>query len=160
MYHKKWNKKGVSPVIATILMVAITVVLAAVLYVMVIGFGGGSAKPTIGFLPPTKESGVLYKMEMSDISPSDTDLAKFKVMVTVNSTTAITAKTLANGNVGVTPTPGITIVFNDLTGNGKLNKGDYFTFLFSVAPGNGISVVLSLLWSADDSKLGEKGFST
>ena len=32
------NKDGVSPVIATILMVAITVVLAAVLYVMVIGF--------------------------------------------------------------------------------------------------------------------------
>ena len=35
---KVWkNKKGVSPVIATILMVAITVVLAAVLYVMVMG---------------------------------------------------------------------------------------------------------------------------
>ncbi|KYK27626.1 MAG: hypothetical protein AYK23_02220 [Candidatus Proteinoplasmatales archaeon SG8-5] len=36
---KMWRKNdGVSPVIATILMVAITVVLAAVLYVMVIGF--------------------------------------------------------------------------------------------------------------------------
>lgn len=36
---KAWkrNEQGVSPVIATILMVAITVVLAAVLYVMVIG---------------------------------------------------------------------------------------------------------------------------
>jgi len=45
---KIWNirkkDEAVSPVIATILMVAITVVLAAVLYVMVIGFGtsGGS----------------------------------------------------------------------------------------------------------------------
>ena len=42
------NKKedAVSPVIATILMVAITVVLAAVLYVMVIGFGaGGDSTP-------------------------------------------------------------------------------------------------------------------
>lgn len=38
---KSWkDRKGVSPVIATILMVAITVVLAAVLYVMVMGFGG------------------------------------------------------------------------------------------------------------------------
>ena len=36
------NKEAVSPVIATILMVAITVVLAAVLYVMVMGFGGTS----------------------------------------------------------------------------------------------------------------------
>ena len=41
MMKKIWkNRSGVSPVIATILMVAITVVLAAVLYVMVMGFGG------------------------------------------------------------------------------------------------------------------------
>jgi len=42
MMKKMWKKntKAVSPVIATILMVAITVVLAAVLYVMVMGFGG------------------------------------------------------------------------------------------------------------------------
>jgi flagellin-like protein len=40
---------GVSPVIATILMVAITVVLAAVLYVMVLGIGGpGTTVPAIG----------------------------------------------------------------------------------------------------------------
>ena len=35
------NQRAVSPVIATILMVAITVVLAAVLYVMVGQFAGG-----------------------------------------------------------------------------------------------------------------------
>jgi flagellin-like protein len=42
------NKEGVSPVIATILMVAITVVLAAVLYVMVSGYmsGGGGQQVT------------------------------------------------------------------------------------------------------------------
>jgi len=40
---------GVSPVIATILMVAITVVLAAVLYVMVLGIGGpGTTVPAVG----------------------------------------------------------------------------------------------------------------
>ncbi len=43
MMKKMWkirkDKSAVSPVIATILMVAITVVLAAVLYVMVMGFG-------------------------------------------------------------------------------------------------------------------------
>ena len=36
------NKSAVSPVIGTILMVAITVVLAAVLYVMVAGLGPGN----------------------------------------------------------------------------------------------------------------------
>ena len=45
-----WKKKdGVSPVIATILMVAITVVLAAVLYVMVIGMGDtGTVEEPLG----------------------------------------------------------------------------------------------------------------
>jgi flagellin-like protein len=43
------NKQGVSPVIATILMVAITVVLAAVLYVMVSGYmTGGGGTPIAG----------------------------------------------------------------------------------------------------------------
>ena len=46
----KWKnqakEEAVSPVIATILMVAITVVLAAVLYVMVIGMGGEAVTPT------------------------------------------------------------------------------------------------------------------
>jgi flagellin-like protein len=44
----KWKNEAVSPVIATILMVAITVVLAAVLYVMVVNMssGGGAMSPT------------------------------------------------------------------------------------------------------------------
>ena len=51
--RKSWiirkDEKAVSPVIATILMVAITVVLAAVLYVMVTGLltGPGASKPQV-----------------------------------------------------------------------------------------------------------------
>jgi flagellin-like protein len=45
------ERRGVSPVIATILMVAITVVLAAVLYVMVSGYmEGGAVTPVAGQL--------------------------------------------------------------------------------------------------------------
>ena len=40
MFRK--DDRGVSPIIATILMVAVTIVLAGVLYVMIIGMGGGS----------------------------------------------------------------------------------------------------------------------
>ncbi len=51
---RTWNirkdGKGVSPVIATILMVAITVVLAAVLYVMVTIFMQGGGPPIMGSL--------------------------------------------------------------------------------------------------------------
>ncbi|HYY48838.1 MAG TPA: archaellin/type IV pilin N-terminal domain-containing protein, partial [Thermoplasmata archaeon] len=45
------DERAVSPVIATILMVAITVVLAAVLYVMVSGLivGPGASKPLVTF---------------------------------------------------------------------------------------------------------------
>ncbi len=45
MKRLKRNEEGVSPVIATILMVAITVVLAATLYMMVGDFGGDGDMP-------------------------------------------------------------------------------------------------------------------
>ena len=41
------DKTGVSPIIAVILMVAITVVLAATIYAWVSGFGGGGGEPEI-----------------------------------------------------------------------------------------------------------------
>ena len=47
----RWGKteeRAVSPIIATILLVAITVVLAAVLYVLVIGFTHGGGTATLG----------------------------------------------------------------------------------------------------------------
>lgn len=68
---KMWkkNNKAVSPVIATILMVAITVVLAAVLYVMVMGFGdsGNPEAPTVSLTKTTTSTG--YSVVIT-ISPS------------------------------------------------------------------------------------------
>ena len=53
------NKRGVSPIIATILLVAITVVIAAVLYVLVSGYigGAGSAPKSIELANPSGASG-------------------------------------------------------------------------------------------------------
>jgi archaeal type IV pilus assembly protein PilA len=58
---RKARKRGVSPIIATILLVAITVVLAAVLYVLISGLtsGGASSVPigtTFAFGTPTQSS--------------------------------------------------------------------------------------------------------
>lgn len=67
-----WNRtlhpgRGVSPMIATILLVAITVVLAAVLYTLVSGLGAGSTDPrpiavefTILGNPDTSRGGVTW----------------------------------------------------------------------------------------------------
>jgi len=68
----KLNNKAVSPVIVTILMVAITVVLAAVLYVMVMGFGGGGADETpTGSLTYNNEGAGVYNVTISSISAND-----------------------------------------------------------------------------------------
>jgi flagellin-like protein len=45
---RKLNKRGVSPIIATILLVAITVVLAAVLYILISGFTKGPGNTPLG----------------------------------------------------------------------------------------------------------------
>jgi flagellin-like protein len=58
---RKKNKRGVSPIIATILLVAITVVLAAVLYILISGFTKGPGNTPIGtafaFATPQKTTG-------------------------------------------------------------------------------------------------------
>ena len=58
MLKIKSSRMGVSPVIATILMVAITVVLAAVLYVLIIGLstGSGELAPLGSWQAPEKNS--------------------------------------------------------------------------------------------------------
>ena len=50
-WRKAKGKRGVSPIIATILLVAITVVLAAVLYILVSGYIGGTGSKPLTFSP-------------------------------------------------------------------------------------------------------------
>src|SRR2546427_7506319 len=79
------DEKAVSPVIATILMVAITVVLAAVLYVMVTGLigGGSGGNPTIAFGSATEtQTPGTFTLSPSGISGGCTPhcvLSSFKV---------------------------------------------------------------------------------
>ncbi len=77
------NKEGVSPVIATILMVAITVVLAAVLYVMVSGYmTGGGGTPIAGSF--TRDSSSTPNngnatLRLAITTPSAPDLANIEI---------------------------------------------------------------------------------
>jgi archaeal type IV pilus assembly protein PilA len=119
----KMKKDAVSPVIATILMVAITVVLAAVLYVMVMGFGGNTPQtPTGAFVGSPQSVTNGYKLQFGVISP-ETKFVDCKVVVTVNGT-ASTAVAISppTDTVGT-----YTMTWTDLGGDGAISNGDYVT---------------------------------
>ncbi len=132
------DSEGVSPVIATILMVAITVVLAAVLYVMVLGFGGTSSTPGINVLRKSS-LGSGFKVEFtaptSEVAWSDVTVQLSDGTNTVSWNT-FTTELLTNTNppavwnTGPTKTLGaLTVYLNitDLAGNGRMSNGDYVT---------------------------------
>ncbi len=83
MKELKRNEEGVSPVIATILMVAITVVLAATLYMMVGDIGGGGDTPVAGTMTynadrsAPAEGNATFNLNMN--TPSSTDLGNVKI---------------------------------------------------------------------------------
>jgi len=126
----KLNNKAVSPVIATILMVAITVVLAAVLYVMVMGFGGGGADETpTGSLTYNNEGGGVYNITLSSISSNDIEQSQVSWVVdgAVTTTgvtwvggTGDTNPVIAGSTIAVTLTSGshtVALLFEDTNNN-------------------------------------------
>ncbi len=121
---KKIYKKeeGVSPVIATILMVAITVVLAATVWLLVSGYMGGTA--------PTLQGTLQYDYQASDLashnatftlllSQPTNGLNPNDVNLHVNGTAV---KYIHNGGTG--GNTGSAWGFIDNDGNGKLSNGD------------------------------------
>ena len=86
MMKKSWKKKSaVSPVIATILMVAITVVLAAVLYVMVMGFGSSpSNNPTGAFGAATVTSSSVRTIPIASVTSSTVSLTNCKLNIVID----------------------------------------------------------------------------
>ncbi len=81
MMRKNWkDRKGVSPVIATILMVAITVVLAAVLYVMVMGFGNDPADTPKVALNKVDNGNGNYTVSVLSVSSGSIDFNNVNVV--------------------------------------------------------------------------------
>jgi len=130
IWKMRRDSEAVSPVIATILMVAITVVLAAVLYVMVMGFGGPATQtPTGAFTSATKVEANSYKLTFGTISP-ETKFIDCKIAITdkngtVNTVTITDTDTL----IDVISTGSVIcrVKFVDLGGDGKISVGDYMT---------------------------------
>jgi archaeal type IV pilus assembly protein PilA len=116
MMKKMWkirkDKSAVSPVIATILMVAITVVLAAVLYVMVMGFGNGGGSTPAASLR-SESTGTAHQYKITVLSVSTTTMLYSNIAI-VNSGT----------HTGITPA---------VAGSTALGAGDSFVVTFSAA---------------------------
>lgn len=148
------DEKAVSPVIATILMVAITVVLAAVLYVMVTGLlaGPGASKPqvTFGTAAPITNG---FTAAVAGVSQSKA-AANYRVSLSVNGTSAGNAANLAASmTIG-----GYAISWGDLGGEGSLTGGD--TFRITKTPFPALSeFVLTILWS-DGSAVGSSTYTS
>jgi archaeal type IV pilus assembly protein PilA len=135
MMKKIWkNRSGVSPVIATILMVAITVVLAAVLYVMVMGFGGSTPQAPAATLTKSGSDKVIV-----NINPA-TDLGDMRF--------SFGATAVAMNDAGETAN-GLTVAFVDVGGDGKVTSGDYFT-ISGTKTSASTTTPLSLMWASGD----------
>ena len=157
------DQEAVSPVIATILMVAITVVLAAVLYVMVSGLlgGGTTTRPVITFAslskggtPPTNHTAT---WSLAGASEPISVFAAFKVQITKDGSPLVaTAQAMAANSKIVFGTT-VTLIVRDLAGEGKLTGGDTFLVYGMGEPG---SWKFSLIWSADGGELQSASWST
>lgn len=144
------DDRGVSPVIATILMVAITVVLAAVLYVMVTGLIGGSAggapNVTFGNLQGTASGS--WSFQIAGASRAE-GLAQYQVTVLNGTSVAIAATDLDSCSSGCGT--GLVLTFTDLTADEKLNAGDFF----SLTGGDTTSdYFVKLIWKQSGDEVG------
>ena len=144
--RKAWamgrDSRGGAPVIGTILLVGITVVLAATLYIMAFGIGIGQTNtPPVATV--TKDAfGTGVKFTFTPVS-RDTVCGDVSIVLADGTNTIsfenISTESMASGGGTVTKSFGsralgtIDIFLNitDLTGNGYVNGGDYFTFLTS-----------------------------
>jgi flagellin-like protein len=125
MWKMRKDKSAVSPVIATILMVAITVVLAAVLYVMVMGFGGSQSNTATGSLTYTASTNQ-YKVSLVSINQNNVQNGSVSVSVT----------TVA-GAVAASP---VWHCLNGATTTAKIGAGDFC--IVPVTSGNTYNVIL------------------
>ena len=157
------DAEAVSPVIATILMVAITVVLAAVLYVMVLGFGGTSTTTPAATYSKAAISG---GQQVNIVSITKTDVGWDLIKVQVSDGTNFWEWSTETGDLdggaalthdyGLQTAGGITAFLNvtDVGGNGFVSGSDYFRVTASPGFTAGTSYTAVLIYTETSEKIG------
>lgn len=150
---RRLDRRGVSPVVAEILLVAIAVTLAAVIYVMASGLlnGPGISKPIAAFAPlqtyPTGSYNATFPVASASVTYK---IANFRFNLEVNNTFGSATDFAASGVPANVTVGGATyqVTWKDTGGDGGLNGGDLI-----VVSGRGASLprmtpfVFYLLWS-------------
>jgi len=136
------KEKGVSPVIATILMVAITVVLASAVYLMVSGYIGSSpSKPVaLGVSPTTTSNATQFLITSGNISVSSSTPLIITISPTSGAPTTVTlnsVKTPNNPNSPSGTTTGYIVVIYSVTGKNYLAAGDTISIGYGTAGTSG-----------------------
>lgn len=150
---KTWSirkdAEAVSPVIATILMVAITVVLAAVLYVMVLGFNTGTNQTPAAVYNKTSATGGGAKILIVSITRNDVSWDDVKVQLQAPGGGFSTWTTVAadlDGGVAITKDYGVqggySLNVTDLAGNGIVSGSDFLTITGTFATGTFVAALI------------------
>jgi flagellin-like protein len=164
MWKMKKSKEAVSPVIATILMVAITVVLAAVLYVMVMGFGSNpDNNPTMSLSKSTTQTAHQEKILVASISDPQ-DKANIQVSLIINGV-AYVAPVSTMTFAPVLPTTGTpatpyTVTFVDIANDNKVSSGDYFLVNNPAGLSPQVSMVFNILWGSESANIASESWTT
>lgn len=141
---RRKSKRGVSPIIATILLVAITVVLAAVLYVLVSGLTrtGASTPYELGMSPSSNGgSGTTYTDVIALSPTTGLTTSAFGLKVTTPSATTYTLAAAVAGT-GCWSTAG-TGLPADCTGV----SGDWYAVLVSPQTGDVLATYTTAGWA-------------
>jgi flagellin-like protein len=140
IWTSRKNEEAVSPVIATILLVVITVLLTAVLYTMFLGIGGGSTDTTIVTMTKSTEVTQYVYTVYSVSSKNPISLTDVIVIIKDNSSVLTISGTTISTLPATATAASFGVAFHDvgtLAGDpGYLTAQDSFT-LFRGAMGVG-----------------------
>jgi len=130
------KEKGVSPVIATILMVAITVVLASAVYLMVSGYiGSAPSKPVaLGVSPTTTSNATQFLITSGNISISSSTPLIITISPTSGTPTTVTLTSVATPT---NPFGSYIVVIYSVTGKNYLAAGDTISIGYSTTGTSG-----------------------
>lgn len=149
------DAEAVSPVIGTILMVSITIILVAVLFVMVVGLGGNNFTPSVLVLDKSSVANG-YKVQFTnptgEIKWGDVYI-QLSEGANITSWTNLTTEDLVSSTSPIQWSYGDCLILgnlhvflnvSDLTANGKINQGDSVTFTTFTAPTFSTSLTYTL----------------